>query len=751
MKISGLIKNIIFQNEDNGYTVLVLNVNGNEVTCVGTLPSVNIGENLELDGVYISNKNYGEQFKFTQAKVLQPKTTSGIEKYLQSGLIKGVGKVTAKAIVAKFGAETLDIIEFNPSRLTEIRGISEQKAMLIAESYINVKRMQDTIMFLQEYDITPRMAIRIYETYHEKTMEKLKVNPYSLVEDVDGIGFLTADEIAKKLGIPFDSDFRLRAGLLHVLKEGADKDGHTYMPASEVYESVANILKLNFEDFEEKLEKVLFQMQIDGVLKRENIYDCDVLMLTRFYNIEKNSAKKILTLLNKTDKGIDFSSEIESFEQTNNIQLHAQQKQAVKMALNNGFCVITGGPGTGKTTIIKCILSLMRNMKKSILLLAPTGRAAKRMSESCGVEAKTIHRGLEIDFTRGGGDYFKYNEYNKLTCDCIIVDEVSMVDASLLNSLLKAVKRSCQVILVGDKDQLPSVGAGNVLTDILQSERVPYVCLTEIYRQAKESLIVLNAHAINEGRMPTIDNQSKDFFFQEKQEPAEMLECINGLVTQRLPKFTGVAPAKIQVLAPMKVGACGVENLNKVLQSSINPPSRNKSELFTERMTFRLNDKVMQIVNNYEIEWTKQDENGFIDRGAGVYNGDIGTVTEVDFHKGEITVTFEDGRVCVYPKAELINLTLAYAMTIHKSQGSEFDVVVMPIIAGTGKILTRNLLYTGVTRAKKYVVLVGSRFYLRRMVENNYTAKRYSALRWFLLQGENLFKDGFVETLVEGE
>ena len=483
-------------------------------------------------------------------------------------------------------------------------------------------------------------------------------------------------------------------------------------------------------------------MQIDNVLRSEKIYDVDVFMLSKYYHIERSSAKKILSLLSHTVTQKDFSNEISSFEKTNNIELHEQQKQAVLTSLNSGISVITGGPGTGKTTIIKCILSLMRNQRKNTLLLAPTGRAAKRMSESCGVEAKTIHRALEIDFSNPN-ECFRYNEFNKLTCDCIIVDEVSMVDVVLLNALLKATKRNCQVVLVGDKDQLPSVGAGNVLADILNSNVVPYVCLTEIYRQAKESLIVLNAHAINEGKMPKIDNKSKDFFFESKTETADILKTVVALTTERLPKFANIEPSKIQVLAPMKNGVCGIENLNRVLQEKINPPSFYKSELTTERMIFRLNDKVMQIVNNYELGWIKEDENGLREVGEGVFNGDIGTVTNVDYIKGEIEVTFEDGRVCTYERSELINLQLAYAMTIHKSQGSEFDVVVIPIIAGTGKILTRNLLYTAVTRAKKIVVLVGSQFYLRRMVENDYTAKRYSSLCWLLKQGEDLFTDKF--------
>lgn len=733
MLITGTIKNIIFQNEDNGYTVIRLSTSNGDMVCVGTLPMVNAGESLEVEGEIVISKNYGEQIKIKHAKVLQPKTESGIARYLSSGLIRGIGKVTAENIVKKFGKETLNIIEFNPSRLTEVRGISEQKAMAIADSYVNVRRMQDAVMFLQEYDITARMAVKIYETYHDLTMEKLKSNPYALVEDVEGIGFLTADKIASKLGIPFDSDFRLRAGILHCLKEGADKDGHTFMPASDVYKQVTELLKIDFDVFEEKIEKLLFQMQIDKVLISDKICDLDVLMLTKFYNIEKFSAKKIIGLLSHNVETKDFNQEISFFENINNIELHHQQKQAVETALNSGVSVITGGPGTGKTTIIKCVLQLMKNQKKKTLLLAPTGRAAKRMSESCGVEAKTIHRALEIDFTNPKG-HFRYNEFNKLPVDCIIVDEVSMVDVVLLNSLLKAMKKNCQLILVGDKDQLPSVGAGNVLADILSSGIVPFVCLTEIYRQAKESLIVLNAHAINEGKMPKLDNKSKDFFFESKVENIDILNTIESLVTKRLPEYANVESSKIQVLAPLKNGLCGIENLNKVLQQKINPPSKDKTELFTERMIFRLNDKVMQIVNNYELEWEKVSKNGFIEHGEGVFNGDIGVITSVDNLTGEVEITFEDGRVCLYQRNELVNLQLAYAMTIHKSQGSEFDVVVMPIIPGTTKILTRNLLYTGVTRAKKIVVLVGSTFYLKRMVENDYTAKRYSSLCWFLQQ-----------------
>lgn len=730
MVISGTCKGIIYQNPENGYTVFILETSNTEVTAVGVFPALNIGENLELTGEYVINKIYGEQFKVSHAKIIPPKTEEGIKRYLSSGLIRGVGAITAKNIVDKFGTETLDIIEFAPARLAEIRGISLQKAMLIADSFKEVKSMQATIMFLQDYGITIKMAIKIFDTYRENTAEILQTNPYKLVEDVSGIGFSTADKIAGKLGIPFDSEFRVRAGLLHILNEASNLEGHTYLPEEEAKEKLNELLMIENDKFLSILDSVLIDLEIDGKLVRTKIFDEDVYMLRKFYNIERNIAQK---LLRKDDIFVeDCDDAIAEFERINKIEFHEQQRQAVRLALSSSTCVITGGPGTGKTTIIRCILTLFKQKRKSVLLLAPTGRASKRMSEATGMEAKTIHRALEVNFA-GAEDAFYYNENNKLINDVIIVDEVSMVDAMLLNSLLKAMKNNAQLILVGDKDQLPSVGAGNVLGDILGSECINYVCLTEIYRQAKESLIVLNAHAVNKGIMPKIDNKSKDFFFKQTQDASESLDNILDFVTVRLPKFYDIEPSKIQVLAPMKNGACGVERLNIELQKLINPPAINKDELGDEKVIFRYGDKVMQTVNDYELEWSKALPEGGVEMGTGVFNGDIGKIVNVNFHEKKITVMFEDGRIAVYDRTQSANLVLAYAITIHKSQGSEFDVVVMPIIGGASKILTRNLLYTAITRAKKVVVLVGSKFYLHRMVQNNYTAKRYTALKYFLL------------------
>lgn len=732
MVLSGTLKGIIFQNLENGYTVFVLETqSGKEITAVGVFPMINVGENLELTGDYVYNKIYGEQFQVKHAKIIAPQTIDGIRKYLSSGLIKGVGEVTAKNIVDKFGEQTLEIIEYSPARLAEIRGISINKAMLISESYAEVKSMQSTIMFLQEYGITTKMAVKIFDTYKDMTLEILQTNPYKLIEDISGIGFSTADKIAGKLGIPFDSAFRVRAGLLHILGQASSLEGHTYLPENIAKERLNTLLQIDYEKFLTLLDKVLIDLEIDSKVVRTKIYDEDVFMLKKFYNIEKSLAKKLLKKIETNSDIEDCDKDIAEFERINKIEFHDQQKQAVKLALSSNSCVITGGPGTGKTTIIRCILTLFRQRRKSVLLLAPTGRASKRMSEATGVEAKTIHRALEVNFS-GAEDSFYYNEDNKLSNDVVIVDEVSMVDAMLLNSLVKALKKTTKLILVGDKDQLPSVGAGNVLGDILNSDKVSYVCLTEIYRQAKESLIILNAHAVNSGKMPTINNKSKDFFFKQTLDAGESLNSILDFVTKRLPSFCGLEPNKIQVLAPMKNGVCGVDRLNTELQKIINPPEINKAEIISETNIFRYGDKVMQTVNDYELEWYKTLAEGGIERGTGVFNGDIGKIIDVNIHEKKLIVLFDDGRIATYDKSQSSNLVLSYAITIHKSQGSEFDVVVMPIISGAGKILTRNLLYTAITRAKKIVVLVGSKFYLHRMVENNYTAKRYTALKYFL-------------------
>jgi len=743
MKVNGTIENIIFHNTENGYTVMNLETQDGEVIAVGVLPMLKVGEDVELDGEYVNNQTYGIQFSFKICKSLPPKTTGGIVKYLSSGLIKGVGEATARLIVSYFKEDTLNVLENEPAKLANIKGISVAKAMSIANQYVSVKNMQDTIMFLQEYDITLKMAMKIHNIYQDKTIEQLNQNPYKLVEDIEGIGFLTADKIAVKLGLPLNSSFRFRAGVLHVLKTSADTDGHTFLPLDEMYINLAKLINID-EDYSKILENVLFQLQIDNLIKKENLFDTECIMLIKYYNIEKNIAKKLLLMSDfnhRHDRDLDF--DITEFERINNIEFHEQQKYAVKTAIDMGVSIITGGPGTGKTTIINCILAIFRKFNKKVYLMAPTGRAAKRMSETCDKEAKTIHRALELEF--GNSEYFKYNEFNKLPADVVIVDEVSMVDVNLFNILLRALPKKCQLILVGDKDQLPSVGAGNVLSDILASGKIASVLLTEIYRQAKESLIVLNAHAINKGQMPKLDNSSKDFFFINCESQTLMLETILQLITQRLPKYMNIEPVKIQVLAPMKNGVCGVENLNKNIQERINKYEGANYELVTERVTFRINDKVMQIVNDYSVEWTRSLAEGGQEKGVGVFNGDIGTIESIDIFKKEITVLFDDGRQIVYTKGDTNSLVLAYAITIHKSQGSEFDVVVMPIISGMGKILTRNLLYTAITRAKKLVVLLGEPKNLARMVHNNYTRNRYSALLQYLNEESEKIRNLFGE------
>lgn len=725
MVISGTIEEIIYRNNDNNYTVLILDVNGEPITAVGKFPPVSDGECVEVNGNFTKHSKYGEQFSVSTVKLTPPNSLDGIVKYLSSGLIKGVGPVTALNIVAKFKQNTLDIIEFNPERLAEIRGISAKKAGEISSSFAQIKKMQNAVIFLQSYNISTNMAIKIYNQYGDKTEYILQTNPYQLVEDIDGIGFFTADKIAQKMGIAPDSDFRFRAGIIHALKENSDKNGNTYITKSTLCDNVATLLTLKDLDYSNKIDRLLVDMQYSNLLK---VIDCEnpKIMLTKYYTIEKNIAGMLNQLNNFEKNDIDVSKDIEFFETFNSIKMHDNQKKAVETAINNGVCIITGGPGTGKTTIIKCILQLFKNMHQDVLLLAPTGRAAKRLNESTGEEAQTIHRALELDFTNK--NQFFYNNMNKLPHDVIIVDEVSMVDSQLFYFLLRAIRRGSHLILVGDKDQLASVGAGNVLADLLASGKIATVSLTQIYRQSENSLIITNAHAINNGKMPVINNHSSDFFFLEKEDNESVLESVVDMCTTRIAKFLNTDSSKIQVLAPMKAGICGIDNLNKCLQDKLNPSSLKKPELEFDKYIYRVGDRVMQICNNYERVWKR----GYSEEGTGVFNGDIGEISLIDISTGEVIVEFEDGRRVTYFKSDLSELMLSYAITIHKSQGSEFDAVVLPLLSGPPMLLTRNLLYTAVTRAKKMVVIIGSKACVKRMVMNNHTQTRYTMLCDFL-------------------
>ncbi len=741
MTIKGVVESVVFQNSDSGFTVAKVLCDTRLLTVVGRLTSLFEGQIIEATGSIVQNEKFGEQFQVENYTLSQPATEVGIVKYLSSGLIRGVGPVTARNIVEKFGKETLDIIELNPLKLTEVHGVTPKKATEIGNAFLELKKMQDVIMFLQQYDnISTNMCIKIFNKYGDHTKEIMQKNPYKLVEDIDRVGFKTADKIALTVGIERDSEYRIRAGLVYVLKQSSERDGNTFLPVSIAEKELEKLLGLSIKN-NQAFESVINQMLLESVIKRCVFDDVECLMLVRYFNVEFKIATKLTLLNEKSEIEQDLSSEIESFERFHKVKFHANQKRAIEIAINNGVSVITGGPGTGKTTIIKCILQILKNRNSRTALLAPTGRAAKRMSESCGEEASTIHRALMVgykgDDSLSDEGYFYYNETNRYPFDAIIVDEMSMVDVNLMLSLLNALDRGTKLILVGDINQLPSVGAGNVLADIIRSEKIKCAQLTHIYRQSESSLIITNAHAINAGVMPTIDNKCKDFFFESKETPEDIANCVTQLVCGRISRFLDISPLKIQVLAPMRAGTCGIDNLNTILQEKLNPPAPNKKEYKLDKVVFRVGDKVMQTANNYSQVWRKPRANGSFEIGEAVFNGDIGFVTNIFRETDSVEVTFEDGRITEYSREDAKQMMLSYAITIHKSQGSEFDVVVIPIIAGASSILTRNLLYTAVTRAKQMVVLVGSRKNLHIMVGNNYTAKRYSALSIFLNQISN--------------
>ncbi len=727
MVIKGTVENLIFRNAENGYTVAEIDCGGNLVVAVGIMPHIAEGEMLELTGDFRYNERFStEQFMASEVKIGTPEELYDIARFLSSGLIKGVGDVTAQNIVNVFGKATLDVIEKDPLRLASVKGVSEKKAMEISEQYVNLRKMQESIMFLQKLGLSVNMAVKIYQFYSDDIRELITKNPYILVEDIEGVGFQTADRLAKKLGIEINSDFRIRAGVFYTLKENSAKNGNIYLPYRLFAQNLAKLLGLAETDLS-RIDEVTGKLAGERRICVFELEGEDIVALSENYYMEKKLAGNLMRIEQSfSPLTADVDYDIEEFEKLNAIKLHDMQKFAVKTAAERGVVVITGGPGTGKTTIIKCILYILQKKGSRVVMCAPTGRAAKRMSEATDYEAKTIHRLLDLDYT-GGRGYFTYNEDTRLNCDAVIVDEVSMVDSFLMKSLTNAVKNGARLILTGDKDQLPSVGAGNVLADIIGSGCFDVVHLTEVYRQAAESLIITNAHRINSGEMPVLNVKDNDFFFDRKSDPAEILETVTDMVVTRIPRYLGVASDKIQVLAPMKKGMLGVNNLNSRLQEILNPFVYGKPEIISEERIFRLGDKVMQIANNYQAEWVRGDE-----RGTGVFNGDIGRITAIDKQTSRITVTFEDDRICTFSAAETDDLALAYAISIHKSQGCEFDAVVLPVTGGNFMLHTRNLLYTAVTRAKKMAVLIGLKENIAKMVENNYTAKRYSLLKYFL-------------------
>ncbi len=724
MIIEGDVEIIRFRNESNGYSVVVLDVDGEPVTAAGTFPPLKEGVRLSASGDYTVHPRFGRQFSVTEAHVCMPSEIDGMIRYLGSGIIRGMGPKTALTVVNRFGKNTFDIMENYPLRLAEIKGISREKARQIGEQFTAMKSMNDAMLFMQSHGITLGISMKIYGVYGAKTVAVISSNPYRLIEDVDGVGFIRADAIAKKLGFDEGGTPRLRAGLVYTLKESCEGGGNTYLPEDELTESCLRLLEAGTE---EKLSEIIDNLVIDGVLKRVCLSSCErAVMLRRTYRAEKGVAVALTRLLESRNAITeDVDSDIEEFERSGGVKLAEKQIDAVNLATRGGVCVITGGPGTGKTTIVKCIIGIFARRGAKVMLMAPTGRAAKRLSESTGRDASTIHRALACKSDDGDG------ESQPLDADVVIVDEVSMMDVYLTDMLLRHLRPSASIVFVGDKDQLPSVGAGNVLADMLASGEIPSVKLDAIFRQGGESLIVLNAHRINSGKMPDLKQKDGDFFFSGYKDVACTAEAAVDMAARRIPKYLGCEPYKVQVLCPMKNGACGTIALNEALREAINP-RRAEGELKDENCVWRVGDKVMHVANNYQLEW-KNYSYGY-EEGKGVFNGDLGLITAVRRDSGEIDVRFEDGREATYSAELRRELTPAYAITVHKSQGSEFDAVIIPVVGGGPMIMTRNLLYTAITRAKKMVVLVGSDYWVKRMVENNYIQKRYSALKDFLVE-----------------
>lgn len=729
-ELQGYVDHIVFRNADNGYTVLNLISDEDEITCVGIFPVVTEGEILLLHGEYTSHPTYGEQFQMKSYETKPPEDVLSMERYLASGAIKGIGVALAARIVRRFKNDTFRIMEEEPERLAEIKGISERMAMEISNQMVEKKDLRDAMIFLEKYGISTNLAVKIYQAYGQEIYSVIRENPYRMAEEVSGIGFKIADEIASRVGIRTDSDFRIRSGILYCLT-GAATLGHTYLPREELLRYANQLLGVEPEHIEGHIMNLAMDGKVE--LKEEGIY------AKSFYRMEQRSAGMLHALNQVYDvTPAKLAQAIARISEEEQMELDEWQAEAVRQAATHGLFVLTGGPGTGKTTTIRAMISYFVGEGYDIFLAAPTGRAAKRMSETTGYEAKTIHRMLEVngamseaeESAKQIGGMFERNEKNPLEADVIIIDEMSMVDITLLYALLKAVGAGTRLILVGDVNQLPSVGPGNVLRDIIASGCFPVVTLQKIFRQASQSDIVVNAHKINDGEHIALDNKSKDFFLLKRYDADVIINVMLQLVKQKMPRYVDATSYDIQVLTPTRKGLLGVERLNTILQQYLNPPAKQKQEHQVGDRIFREGDKVMQIRNNYQLEWEIRSRYGLaIDKGLGVFNGDVGIIQEINDYSSTVSVLYDENRLVQYPFKGLDELELAYAITIHKSQGSEYPAVVMPLLPGPRMLMNRNLLYTAVTRARKCITIVGDENVFYQMVDNTTQQRRYSGLQ----------------------
>lgn len=728
--VCGFVERIKYRNEENGYTVLSLTDEGEEYTLVGNFHYISEGEMVEATGPMTEHPVYGEQMTVETYEIKAPEDTAAMERYLGSGAVKGIGAALAARIVRRFKADTFRIMEEEPERLSEVKGISEKMAMAISEQVEEKKEMRQAMMFLQEYGISMSLAVKIYQEYGPRLYTVIKENPYQLADDIAGVGFNMADEIAKRVGIFTDSDFRIKSGVLYTLLQ-ATGNGHTYLPETDLLSQASELLRVE----PESIEKHLMDMQIDKRLVIRESEGVRVVYASQYYYMEMGVARMLHDLnIRGREPEEKIRKKLLQIQKEESIELDEKQVQAVVEAVNSGLLIITGGPGTGKTTTINTIIRYFESEEMEILLAAPTGRAAKRMTEATGYEARTIHRLLEISGMPGDersiGMHFERNEENPLDADAVIIDETSMVDIHLMQSLLKAVNPGTRLILVGDVNQLPSVGPGNVLKDVIEAGCFNVVMLTRIFRQASQSDIVVNAHKINAGETVPLGKKSNDFLFIKRDDPNMIINAMITLVQKKLPGYVGADPYDIQIMTPMRKGALGVERLNTILQEYLNPPDKSKLEKESGGVTFRVGDKVMQIKNNYNIEWEVRNKYGIpVDKGTGIYNGDIGIIREINLFAELVTVEFDEGRMVEYSFKQMEELELAYAITIHKSQGSEYPAVVIPIFSGPKMLMTRNLIYTAVTRARACVCLVGVPEVFQAMVDNEMEQRRYSGLR----------------------